>query len=129
MLTVWFYLLERLFDLTKFQIFLVISLGAIGFLPNTCSTVSVRPVKSIAYPPKAGFFVLVVDFVFLLELRVAFFFVVVFFVVVVFFFAANFSYFCFELSIITYRFIDTKVLILEFCIIQNKGIFKPFDSI
>jgi hypothetical protein len=40
--------------------------------------------------------------------------VVVFFAVVVFFFAANFSYSCFKLSIITYRFIPTKVLTLQF---------------
>jgi len=47
------YLLASLFDLMKIQIFLVISLGAIGLPPKTCSTVSVRPAKLTAYPPKA----------------------------------------------------------------------------
>ena len=63
-LTIGFYLLESLFDLINTQIFLVISLGAIGLLPKTCSTVSLRPAKLIAYPPNAGFLDLVVDFVF-----------------------------------------------------------------
>ena len=49
------YLLASFFDLMKVQIFLVISLGATGLLPKTCSTVSVRPAKLIAYPPKAFF--------------------------------------------------------------------------
>jgi hypothetical protein len=40
----------------KAQIFLVISLGATGFDPKTCSTVSARPAKLIAYPPNATFF-------------------------------------------------------------------------
>ncbi len=64
------------------QIFLVISLGAIGFLPNTFSRVSVRPAKVIAYPPNAGF---------LAAFDLAPFFAVDFVVfLVVFFVAANF---------------------------------------
>jgi len=61
-------LLASFFDLMKVQIFLVISLGAIGLLPKTCSTVSVRPAKLTAYPPKAFFdldLLLDLDFVFL----------------------------------------------------------------
>ncbi len=50
------YLFDNRFAFTKAQIFLVISLGAIGFLPNTSSTVSFRPEKLIAYPPNAFFF-------------------------------------------------------------------------
>ncbi len=49
------YLLASFFEFMKVQIFLVISLGAIGLLPKTCSTVSVRPAKLTAYPPKAFF--------------------------------------------------------------------------
>ncbi len=48
-------MLASFFDFMKVQIFLVISLGAIGLLPKTCSTVSVRPAKLTAYPPKAFF--------------------------------------------------------------------------
>jgi len=61
-------LLASFFDFMKVQIFLVISLGAIGLLPKTCSTVSVRPAKLTAYPPKAFFdldLLLDLDFVFL----------------------------------------------------------------
>jgi len=76
------YLLASFFDLMKIQIFLVISLGAIGLPPKTCSTVSVRPAKLIAYPPKAfldldllldldlDFVFLAVDFDFLFAAKV-----------------------------------------------------------
>ncbi len=66
------YLLASFFDLMKIQIFLVISLGAIGLPPKTCSTVSVRPAKLIAYPPN-GF----LDLDLLLDLDLAFVFLAV----------------------------------------------------
>ncbi len=66
------YLLASFFDLMKVQIFLVISLGATGLLPKTCSTVSVRPAKLIAYPPKANF-----DLDLLLDFDLAFVFLAV----------------------------------------------------
>ena len=66
------YLLASFFDLMKVQIFLVISLGAIGLLPKTCSTVSVRPAKLTAYPPKAFF-----DLDLLLDFDLAFVFLAV----------------------------------------------------
>jgi len=65
-------LLASLFDLMKIQIFLVISLGAIGLPPKTCSTVSVRPAKLTAYPPKAF-----LDLDLLLDLDLAFVFLAV----------------------------------------------------
>jgi len=65
-------LLASFFDLMKVQIFLVISLGATGLLPKTCSTVSVRPAKLIAYPPKANF-----DLDLLLDFDLAFVFLAV----------------------------------------------------
>jgi len=65
-------LLASFFDLMKVQIFLVISLGAIGLPPKTCSTVSVHPAKLIAYPPK-GFF----DLDLLLDFDLAFVFLAV----------------------------------------------------
>jgi len=65
-------LLASFFDLMKVQIFLVISLGAIGLLPKTCSTVSLRPAKLTAYPPKAFF-----DLDLLLDLDLAFVFLAV----------------------------------------------------
>ncbi len=65
-------MLASFFDLMKVQIFLVISLGAIGLLPKTCSTVSVRPAKLIAYPPKAFF-----DLDLLLDFDLAFVFLAV----------------------------------------------------
>ncbi len=66
------YLLASFFDFMKVQIFLVISLGAIGLPPKTCSTVSVRPAKLIAYPPKAF-----LDLDLLLDLDLAFVFLAV----------------------------------------------------
>ena len=39
----------------KAQIFLFMSLGGIGLLPKTCSSVSRLPENEIAYPPKADF--------------------------------------------------------------------------
>jgi len=66
------YLLASFFDFMKVQIFLVISLGATGLLPKTCSTVSVRPAKLIAYPPKANF-----DLDLLLDFDLAFVFLAV----------------------------------------------------
>jgi len=66
------YLLASFFDLMKVQIFFVISLGATGLLPKTCSTVSVRPAKLIAYPPKATF-----DLDFLLDFDLTFVFLAV----------------------------------------------------
>ncbi|MCE2506951.1 MAG: hypothetical protein J4F36_10925 [Nitrosopumilaceae archaeon] len=73
-------MLDSCFDFTNAQIFLVISLGAIGFLPKICSAVSFLPAKLIAYPPKVFFFVgLALLFDFALErVFVAFDFVVVF---------------------------------------------------
>ena len=65
-------MLASFFDLMKVQIFLVISLGAIGLLPKTCSTVSVRPAKLTAYPPKAFF-----DLDLLLDFDLAFVFLAV----------------------------------------------------
>lgn len=52
------YLLDSFLAFTKAQIFLVISLGGIGFLPNICSAVSLRPAKLMAYPPNAFFLAL-----------------------------------------------------------------------
>ncbi len=66
-------MLASFFDLMKVQIFLVISLGATGLFPKTCSTVSVRPAKLIAYPPKAFFF----DLDLLLDFDLAFVFLAV----------------------------------------------------
>ena len=43
---------------TYFHSFFVISLGAIGFEPNTFSSVSSRPAKDTLYPPNAFFFLL-----------------------------------------------------------------------
>jgi hypothetical protein len=46
-------LLDNFFDFTKAQSFFVISLGATGLSPKTSSTVSVRPLKFMQYPPNA----------------------------------------------------------------------------
>ncbi len=49
------FLLDKFLLFTYAQSFLVISLGAMGLFPKTCSKVAVCPAKLIAYPPKACF--------------------------------------------------------------------------
>src|SRR6266542_2282634 len=50
------YFLPRRFRFTYAQIFFVISDGPVGLSPMTASSVSLQPLKLIAYPPNAAFF-------------------------------------------------------------------------